>query len=630
MLLSLMRKQAQSWLIKVLIAVIAAVFVFYFGYSFQVKRSLRTACVNGELITSSEYHKAYYDLMERFRRQYKDIWNDDLAKKLGLKQMALDNLINQRLISQEAGKLGLEVTKKEIQQAIMEYAAFRVNGRFDMRRYRALLRTSRMKPEEFESVLAQELLEKKLRAFLLAFATVTDREILDQYTYDHEKIKTSFVLFSPDRFKPSVQPDEAGLKDFFEKHKEDYRVPEKIRLVYIEIDPKDLEKGIQIPDDDIKSYYEYNIDNYTVPEKVRARHILFKVDRNAPAEEVKKVKEKALSVLKKARDGADFAELAKKYSEGPTRSKGGDLGYFSKGQMVKPFEEAAFKMKPGQISDLVRTRFGFHIIKVEDIKKAHTQSLEAVRDQIRKTLLQNKSVDMAYEKGQTLIDQMPYDTELSKYAVAHGLKTRDTDYFSRDGKIPGIGGDAKLMQTLFGLEKGETSDLLELQGKYYIFQVTDRKPAYVPELKAVRDKVNADFMNNLAAGEAKSAAERFLAALKKGKAWDDLAGEQDLKTVETGFFSRGDTVPRVGYAPDLNEMLFSLNKDRIYPDTVYQNEKGAFVFRWDAYEGIDREKFQKEKEQQRRILTQRKHARIFEDMLAYLRSRADIEIITPP
>jgi len=625
-----MRKHAQSWLIKVLMAIIAIVFVLYFGYSFTARRALKTAYVNGEVITAAEYNKTYFDLMDAYRMQYQDMWSDELIKTLDLKNVALNNLINQRLISQEARRLGLDVTEEEIRQAILDYSAFQVNGVFDMGRYKALLNRNRMKPEAFEASLSQERLNRKLRQFLSAFSNVTDQEILDFYTFNNKKIKVSYVQFKPADFRESVKADETAMKDFFDKHREDFRVPEKIKVVYIEIDPKAFEDKIEITDQEIKDYYEYNIDSYSEPKKIKARHILFKLDENAPEEKEKAVREKAQSVLKEAREGKDFAELAKKYSEGPTKSKGGDLGYFSPGQMVKPFEDAAFNLKPGEISDLVRTKFGYHIIKVEDVKEASHKTLEEMRDEIKKTLTTNRSVELAYEKGQTLIDQMPYDTELAVYAVDHEMNTKQTDFFSQDEPIAGLKGDNKIRTELFSLEKNETSELLELGGKYYIFQVTDKKASYLPELEEVTDKVKEAFLDFLAAAKAKAVAESFLAELNKGKDWDALVKERKFKIEETDFFTRQGGIPKVGYDPELKETVFGLNEGKPYPETIFENKQGSFVFKWEASQGIDKEKYQKEKEKQCYSMMQRKQMQFFESWLDYLKSNADIKIVTPP
>ena len=630
MILSLMRKHAQSWLIKTLIGIIAVVFVFYFGYSFTADRALKTAYVNGDLISSEEYRKSYVELVESLQSQYKDMWNDDMVKALDLKNQALTNLINQRLIDQEARRLGLDITEKEIQQAIQEYSVFQVNGRFDIGQYRAMLGRSRMKPEDFEAAISQDMLGMKLRQFLYAFSEVTDQEVLDQYTFNNEKVKISMIQFKRETFKKSVAPDDASIMDFFEKNREKYRAPEKVKIAYLEIDPKSYEQGINTTDDDIKNYYEDNISTFHEPKKIKARHILFKLDDKATEDKEKEVKEKAQSVLKEVREGKDFAELAKKYSDCPSKEKGGDLGYFSAGQMVKPFEDAAFKMKAGEISDLLRTEFGYHIIKAEDVKEERTRPLEEVRGEIIGTLIRNASQELAYEKGQTLIDQMPYDTELSQYATGQGLEAKFTGYLSQDEPIPGIQADRKLQQSVFSLGKNEVSELFELGEKYYIFQVADRKATYLPELPEVAEMVKADLSDDLAAKEAKTAAESMLAELQKGKSWDDLAKEKQLQIEKTDFFTRQGAIPKIGYEPELQEKLFRLNEGKRYPDAVFENSKGSFVIRWEEYKGIDDAKFQEEKEKQRLGLMQKKHTRLFENWLDYLRAHADIDIITPP
>ncbi len=630
MLLSLIRKHAQSWLIKAIIAIIAIVFVLYFGSTRQGDRNAKTAKVNGELITTQEYKKTYYNMMEMFKNQYKGIWNDDLIKSLDVKTMALNNMIIKILINQEAERLGLAVTKKEVQNSVLKYAAFQLDGQFDMRRYQTLLDHNRMTPEKFENDLEQELLSGKLRQFLDAFITLTDNEVQDDYEYNNEKIKISFIHFKPDQFKDTIQPDEAAMNDLFEEQKEKYRIPKKIKIEYLEIDPNSFKEGIEIPDSEVKSYYEYNIDLFSKPKQVRARHILFKLDEKTPEEEAKKIRTKAESVLKEAREGKNFAELAKKYSEGPSKTKGGDLGYFSSGQMVKAFQDEAFKMKSGDISDLVRTKFGYHIIKIEDIKEAQTKVQDEARKQIVKTLTENTAMELAYEKGQILIDQMPYDTKLSEYASEHALETKFTDYLSQDDPIHVIGNKKELKQTIFTLEINEISELIELRNKYYIFQVSDIKNSYLPEIKAVADKVKKDLIGRLALREAKSAADKFLDHLKNGKAWDELAKEKELKIEKTDFFTRKGYIPKIGYEPELNDIIFKLNENKRHPDTIFENNKGSYVVRWEEDKTIDEKKFQEEKDKQRLSLMQKKRAHIFESWVENLKKDADIEIITRP
>ncbi|MCF8127768.1 MAG: SurA N-terminal domain-containing protein [Deltaproteobacteria bacterium] len=629
MLLSLMRKHAKSWLIKALIAIIAVVFVFYFGYSFTSDQAMKIAYVNGELINGAEYEKAYQDMLTALQARYKSMWNDNLIKVFNLKNRALESLITQRLMSQAARELGLDVTEEEVQNAIMNYPAFQINGHFDMRRYQNLLSANHMNPEDFETGITSELLDKKIKQFLFAFLNITDREILEYYTFANEKVKISFVEFNPEKYEKSLKIDAARLKQYFEKNKEQYRVPEKISVTYLEIDPKSFLKEVETTEKEIESYYEYNADMYRHPKEVKARHILFKVGPDDTEEVKAKIKSRAEKVLEKARKGEDFAALAKKYSEGPSKSKGGDLGYFKAGEMEAPFEEAAFALKKGEISGLVLTRFGYHIILVEDIKEAGITPLKKVRDDIVATLAGNIATELAHEKGLTLLDQMPYDVDLAVYGNQNDITAKKSAYFSKNRPIPDIKGSEKIAPTLFSLEKDEASGLIELGGKFYIFQTADSKASYLPELKDVKEAVEKKFMAQEARAAAESAAEKYLKALREGKSWETAAKENNLKVQQTQFFTRRDPIPDIGNAPALNEMAFKLNKDNPYTQKPFVNDKGAFVVRWEGNEGIDDKKFQEEKEAYRDSLTQTKHQRIFESWIKNLRTKAEIEIVSP-
>jgi len=629
MLLSMMRKHAKSWLIKCLIAIIAVVFIFYFGYSFTARQGLKIAYVNGELISGMEYHKAYRDMLEGLQKQYKSVWNDNLIKVFDLKNRALENLISRKLIAGEARRLGLDVTEKEVQEAILSYPAFQIDGQFHMGRYQALLSNNRMKPEDFEAGMGQELLDAKVKQFLLAFMGVTDKEVLEHYTYGNERISISFVRFKADVYQKSIQADETSLQKHFDERREDYRVPEKIKLTYLEIDPKAFRDRVKVNNQEITGYYEYHMDKFSDPHQVRARHILFKLDRNATENEEKRAKDMAEGVLKEARQGKDFAALAGKYSEGPTKTDGGDLGYFSAGQMDKSFEDAAFKLKKGEISDLVRTNFGYHIIKVEDVKEAGTKAIEEVRDQIVEALIRNASADLAHEKGLTLLDQLPYDAELTEYAAEHDLKAKYTSYFSQDEQIPDIGGSPTLRKSLFALEKMEASELLELEEKFYLFQVAERKASYIPQMAEVAGEVKRDFVEYHAAKQARAAAETYLAELQNGSSWKELAKARDLEPEKSDFFSRQDPVPELGNSSLLKDIVFHLSENRRYPDEVYENGEDSFVIRWEESKGVDEKKYLEDKDKYRFSLMRAKHDGVFQNWLMNLRKRAEIEIVAP-
>ena len=625
MLLSLMRKHAKSWLIKFLIAIIALVFIFYFGYSFTAREGAKVAEVNGEIISALEYQKTYRDLLTNLQREYKNVWNDNLIKTFDLKNRALEDLINKKLISQAARKIGLDVTDKEIQDRIIEFPAFQYNGRFDENRYKALLANNRMKPKDFEATIAEELLQQKLMQFLLTFLPVTDQEILDRYTYSNQQVKISFVQFLPEDFKDVVKVDQASMEKYFEEHKEKYRIPEKVKIAFIHINPDKFRDQITLDEQEIKDFYQDNLEMYRQEKEVKVRQILFKLAPGASKEEEEKVKKRALEVLEKARHGEDFSSLAKEYSEGPTKDQGGDLGYFPRGQMIKPFEDAAFNMEKGQISDLVKTDLGYHIIKVEDIKEEKVKNLEEVREQISNILLNNESTDLANEKALSLIDQMPYDVDLVTYAGEHDVPVTTTDYFSQDEPIPIIEGDTKLKESIFSLQNKDVSELMEFNNSFYIIQVLDKKPSYLPKIDEVSDRLKEDFIEYLARLEAKSAAEQYLAKLKEGSAWQELAKEKNMKPETTDFFTRRGFPQKIDFIPGLQEAAFKLNANNRYPETVFTYDKGAFVIRWEEEKGIDQEKFQEEKERAINSLMLAKQQAIFSSWLERLKENSDID-----
>jgi peptidyl-prolyl cis-trans isomerase D len=626
MLLSLMRKNAKSWLIKLLMVIIAVVFVFYFGYSFTSHDTAKVATVNGEIISSQEYQKAYREIVSNLQAQYKDAWNDSLIKTFDLEKNTLDSLIQQKIISQEAKRIGLEITEKEIQDSISKYPAFQSGGVFDNTRYNAMLNNNQMTAEVFEESVTQNLLRQKLIQFLTSFLIISDDEIKDQYTYANEKAKVSFVKFSPVNYFSSVSVDKVLMNKFFEEHKENYRIQPKIKIAYVSAGPEDFKGQVKLDEEEIKVYYEDNMDKFKDEKEVKAGHILFRLAADATQETEKAIREKAAKVLEKARAGEDFEKLAKEYSEDEsTKDNGGEVGYFKKGQMVAAFENAAFSLKKGEISDLVRTSFGYHIIKVEDIKEAKTRDFQESRDQIVDILTTSKSKDLADEKILNLVDQMPYDTDLAQYAGPKGFRVISTDYFSADQPVPFLEGQTKVINMIFSLQNKEDSEVLEINNSFYIIQVVDKKASYLPNISEVSGQVEGNYREYLAIQKAKSAASEFLSKLKGGSDWDTLAKEKGLTPETTDFFTRLVSPKDMENMPGFQTAAFNLSQIKRYPDDVFENETGAFVIRWEDKKGIDEGKFKGEKDKYLSSILSTKQQYIFSSWLQRLTKKADID-----
>ena len=627
MLLSLMRKNAKSWLIKFLMVIIAVVFVFYFGYSFTTSGSGKVATVNGEAITSQEYQKAYSQTLSNLQSQYQDAWNDSLIKAFDLERTTLNSLIQQKVLSQEAERIGLDVTDQEIQDIISQYQAFQTNGVFDNDRYSSLLANNDMTAETFEASTAQSMLQQKFAQFLTTFLALSDQEVKDMYTYANQQVKISFIKFSPDEFISSVNIDNTMMDKFFEEHKENYRIPAKVKIAYISIDPALFKGQVNLNEDDIKNYYEDNIETFKEAKQIKARHILFYLEGGAAEDTEKAVKEKAASVLAKAKAGEDFTKLAREYSEDTTtKENGGDLGYFQEGQMVAAFEEAAFKLKKDEISDLVRTDYGYHIIKVDDIKAERQKELQEVQDQISALLINNESKDLANEKALSLVDQMPYDVELAQYARKMDIASSTTDYFSADRPVYFLEGQTKTLDMIFSLQTNEVSDAIELNNEFYIMQVTDKKNSYLPAIEEVSAQVEEEYKSYLAIQKAKAAAEEYLSKLNGGSDWNTLAQERGKTPQATDFFTRLASPEEIDYTEGLQSAAFKLSQHKRYPDSVFENDTGAIVIRWEGEKGIDEEKFKEEKGTYTTGIISTKQQYIFSSWLSRLMENAEIDI----
>ncbi len=629
MLLSLMRKHAQSWIIKFLIGIIVVVFILYFGYSFRSDEGIKVAEVNGESIGRVEYDKAYRDMLTNLQNEYKSVWSDKLIETFDLKRRALETLIEQKVISQEAERLGLRVTKNEIRDKILEIPAFITDGRFDESRYRYMLSSSHLTPEDFEESYSINLLQQKLAQFLTTFLLPNDQEILDNYRYSNEKTKLAYIMFSPDEFSASVQKDKEAVKSFFEERKENYRIPEKIKIAYIRIDPESFNDQVKLDEETLKGYYEDNIDKFTQEEQVKARHILFGVSPEASPEEQKKVEDIAGAVLERVKKGEDFGELAKEFSEDATKSTGGDLGYITKGSLgqgSKEFEDAAFGLKKDEISGLVKTAYGYHIIKVDDRVERSVKTFDEARNQIDGILRHNATMDIANEKGLFLTDQMPYDVDLKEFAADHKVAYDSTDFFSESEPVPMIRGNSKLIEILFSLNKGEVNKLEELNNEFYIIQILDKKGSYLPVLDEVYGKAEADYIDHMALESAKAEAEKYLKALSETGKWEELAKEKNRIIESSDYFTRSGTAGKIGVIPGMQEEAFKLNANNPFPDKVFENEKGAYIIKWEEKQDIDAARYIAEKERYAESLSMRKRQEAFSGWLDAMKAKSDIDV----
>lgn len=541
-MLDFVRKHARSWLVKVALWLIVLVFIFWGGYSYTTRHQTDIAQVGGHFITSSEFNTAYNNLVENYRRQLGGSFSEDLVRKLNLRKQTLEILIDNYLKIKAADDLGFTATPDEIRYRIMQFPMFKNEGRFDKNLYEAGLRQMRMTPDTFEQEIGNEVTMMKTESFIKGRAVLTDAEILADYHFNRDQIKLAYVPFDPKSFEDQVAVNDAALQTFYQGNQNKYMEPEKREITYVLLNTEDLAKDMAVSDDQVKRYYEDNIRQYEHEKEVKARHILFRLKKDAPQDEVQKVTAEAQKVLDEAKKGADFGELAKKYSQDEGTGKlGGELGFFTEKKMDPAFSKAAFSLKPNEISGLVQTPFGLHIIQVEEVREAKSSTFEEVKADAEKNLKMQKAQEYAFKKARDLRDVAYARKDIEKAAQELKLAAPTSIWIELAGDPTDFVAFSQKDKTkLFELGKGDISDVIEGAKGISVAQLKTIKAPQVMPFEQVKDKVVKDYRAEQARGLAQTKAAEVLKAAVGKNSLADAAKELNLSVRQSELFSRQD------------------------------------------------------------------------------------------
>ncbi len=445
-----------------------------------------------------------------------------------------------------------------MRQRIFAMPAFQDNGGFiGEARYQQLLRMQRppMVASEFEDNVRRGLAVEKLRGSLTDWLSVNDADLEKEYRRRNDKVKLAVVSFTADAFRTQVSASDAEVASYFDAHKNDFKIPEKRKIRYLLIDVEALRAKTIVPAADIEREYNNNSEQYTTPEQVRASHILLKTEGKDDAA----VKAKAEELLKQARGGADFAELAKKNSEDEASAKnGGDLDYFGRGRMVPEFDQAVFAMQPGTISDLVKTQYGYHIIKLVDKKNATTRPLTEVRQQLTDQLAYQRAQAQAADLAQNLEKQISKPADLDKVAKAQGLTVQESGFFARDEPILGLGPAPEAANKAFDMQTNEVSGPLRASRGFVFESLVAKQDPYVPKVDEVKDRVRDEVVKQKARDLSKQRAAEIAAKLKSAPDFEKAAKAAGVEAKTTDLIAQDSPIPDLGVAPAVEDAAFKL------------------------------------------------------------------------
>jgi peptidyl-prolyl cis-trans isomerase D len=479
-------------------------------------------------------------------------------------------LVQQQILLAEADKLGIHANDQDVIQYLHQGQAGQVlfpNGKFiGEEQYTNLIATRfNLSVKDFEDDVKHDIVVRRLQALITAGVTVSDKDVRDQYRKGNIKIKFDYAVISSDDVRKSINPSDGELEAFFKKNAARYAaaVPEERTIAYFAFTPNELPGGVPQPtQQEIQQYFTAHQADYSVPEQARSRHILISVPAGADAKTDAAAKAKAEDILKQIQGGADFAELAKKYSDDPgSKDKGGELGFAQRGRMVPEFDNAIFTQKIGD-TKIVKSQFGYHIVQVEERQAAHAQQLNEVLPTIQATLIRQKVAQAEDSYAKTLTSEA-IRNGLDKTAAAHHLQVVTTPPVSSQGVISALPDGSQLISKAFQTKPGDPPQDAQTGEGYAVFQVTGISPAHAPTFADWKSHVLDDYRDELLPGLLNQKTRELA---DKAKASNDLAkaAKEMGATVKTSdLVGESSQVPDLGQVGQVAPQLFDLTPGAI-------------------------------------------------------------------
>ena len=619
-------REAQAWMIKGVLWAVVLAFVVTIFYSWGVQSSsgparTEVATLWGQAIEAAEFQRTQNVLYRQYRQMFGNQTDVDLREHFNFRQMALEQIVSRFLLLRMAEENRIVVTDGELYAHIARQPGFQNSlGQFDSDRYRAAL-DSVVPPvsmQQFESDQRRSLMQAKLYAFIQQSAQVTGAEAEQEYRRDHQQVNVRYVTLVPGLFEAEASVSEDDVQSFYESSKESYREPERRRIRYVTVTPEAFQVAREFTEDEIRDYYDSQPESFLQDERARARHILLRLPQNASPEREERVRSAAEDVLEQLHNGADFAAVAGEHSEDEgTAESGGDLGFFPRGQMMPQFEEAAFSLPVGELSGLVRTALGIHILRVEERKEAGIKPLEVARQEVVDAMMEWKAQEAATIFVDDLVVAMDEAPErFAELAEQQGLEVSTTPFVEATAFIEELADAPQLIGRSFALRGQAVDGMATATGNHYIFQVDEIQPDEVPPLEDILERVTRDARDSKGADFASEQGLEWVARLREGGLLADLAGKLELQVAETGWFKRTEPVPDLGNLSEFRRTAFRLQPEEA--ETISQGSR-TYVIQVVGFRDADMSTFKADLSDYRQQLVGRKQNQLvqaFQESLA--------------
>jgi len=630
-MLHFLRRHSQSKVIQVIFFLIIAVFVLW-GVEAVVSGGsplTTVATVDGRPIEQIAIQRAELNLTQAYREAYRGNMTPEMRQALNLRQRALDGLIDRMVLVNQAEQLGLGIDDQELRDSIVDSPSFQLGGRFSKEQYLRVLRSASLTPGDYEISRREDLAVERLQAVVGDNVSVSDDDVRDDILARDEKRSVTFVKFPAAELTAGVQVTDADLEKSYEANKDRYREPEKAKVELLAYPVDKFQGGIEVTEEQITENYEANLSTrYTQPHEVNARHILIRVPRDADDETKAKALARIEAVQAKLGAGGDFATLAKEFSEDPgSKEKGGELGFFPRGRMVGPFEDAAFALEPGQTSGIVESPFGFNIIRVDEVRAERQKPLDEVRDEIVMTVKRESATEQAREAAQADQAAIAGGASLDEVAAKRGLTVERPEPMTRGTPFPSLGRSLPLTNALWDLQPGGTTAPTDVNGTIVIGKLIELVPSSVPAFSDVKDRVDAAYRLERASEAAKAEAEKLLAAAKAAGGLEKAATDAKRKPEVAAAFPRASGfIPGIGSSQDLKDAAFTLSESNRLADSVFVITGDAYVVELAETTVPSAEEITKKMDETRKALRERRQNDAFTRYLGELKKKAQVEV----
>jgi peptidyl-prolyl cis-trans isomerase D len=542
-MLHFIRERAQGWIAWVIVGLLIIPFALwgineYFGNGGK----LVAADVNGTEISQREFQQAFYEQRTRMQQMLGQQYDANLFDPQ-IKQRVINELVDRELLRQYASNNGYRVSEEAVVATIRSIEAFREDGVFSTELYQQQVQAQGQSPAAFEQRVKRIMLISQLPDGLGTTALVTEADVDAAIKLQEQKRDIRYLELPVAKYRDESVASDAAINDYYEQNAEQFMTAEKVRVEYVELAATDLASD-EIPSEEtLREFYQSQSGQFSVPEERQARHILIQVEEGADEDMVAASRAKAEDVLSRVKAGESFEELAKSYSDDPgSKDIGGDLGFFGKGVMEPDFEQAVFSLKEGEVSDLVLTSFGFHIIKLEAIRAAQTKSFEEVRDELL-VQYQRDAAERRYFDLAEQLTNLAYETPDSLEVVAEqlGLELKTSAYFTRNGGV-GIFANPRVAAAAYSddvLKQGYNSEPIEIgENHVVVLRVQDYQRAAQRPLAEVQDQVKARLVRDAARAATKQAGEAALQQLSAGDNSDTVAQSLGVSWVDAPAIGR--------------------------------------------------------------------------------------------